>query len=142
MAARPPWEERRPRRWPWVVLVLLVLGAGAFYLWGGSKGPLAGLPGLGSSENAPITVYKWQDADGAWHFADHAPPGVEAEAVEVEPGTVMPEPPPPPASKADGEGSALGHLPKTLIDRAHQAGETLEEQGRALTEGLDRASEP
>jgi hypothetical protein len=127
-AVRPAREDRPPRRWPWVLLILLVLGAGAWTLWGGP------------AEDAPITVYKWRDAEGNWHFADHAPPGVDAEAVQVEPGTVMPEPPS--ASEADGEGSALGYLPKTLMDRAHQAGERLEEEGRKLTEGLDQAGEP
>lgn len=117
----------RPKRWVWVVVLLILLGVGVYFMggWG---------------ENAPITVYKWRDAEGHWHFADQAPPGVDAEAVQVAPGTVVPEPPS--ASEADGEGPPLSHLPKTLIDRAERAGDVLEEQGRKLTEGLDQAGEP
>lgn len=127
MAHRQGWEDR-PRRWPWVLLVLLLaIGAGVYLLGGWA-------------EDQPITVYKWRDAQGQWHYADEAPPGVDAEAVEVQPGTVLPEPPP--ASEADGEGSSLGHLPKTLIDRAHRAGDVLEQEERKLTEGLDQAGEP
>ncbi len=129
-AVRPLKEDRTPRRWPWVFMVLLGLAVGAFYLWHGG----------GLSENAPITVYKWQDADGDWHYADHAPPGVNAQAVQVAPGTIMPESPS--ASGADGEGSALGHIPKTLIDRAKSAGQLLEEEEKSMTGGLDKASEP
>jgi hypothetical protein len=129
-AVRPLKEDRTPRRWPWVFMVLLGLAVGAFYLWHGG----------GLSENAPITVYKWQDADGDWHYADHAPPGVNAQAVQVAPGTIMPESPS--ASGADGEGSTLGHIPKTLIDRAKSAGQLLEEEEKSMTGGLDKASEP
>jgi len=111
------------------VLLLLLLAAGVgVYLLGGW------------GEDEPITVYQWRDAEGTWHYADEAPLGVDAEAVRVAPVTVLPEPPP--ASEADGEGSSLGHLPKTLIDRAHRAGDVLEEQGRKLTEGLDPSGEP
>lgn len=127
-AVRPLKEDRAPRRWPWVLVLLLALGGGAWYLWGGGAG------------DAPITVYKWQDADGNWHYADHAPPGVDAEAVQVQPGTVVPDRAP--ASGAGGEGSDIAHLPKTLIDRAKGAGERLEEEGKSMTQGLDRASEP
>jgi Domain of unknown function (DUF4124) len=131
-AVRPLKEDRTPRRWPWVFMVLLGLAVGAFYVWHGG----------GLSENAPITVYKWQDADGNLHYADHAPPGVNAEAVQVAPGTIMPEPESPTASGAGGEGSDLGHIPKTFIDRAKSAGERLEEEGRSMTRDLDQAGSP
>jgi len=60
--------------------------------------------------------------------------------VQVEPGTVLPEPPS--ASGAGGEGSDVAHLPKNLIDRAKGAGTRLEEEGKAMTQGLDRAGSP
>jgi Domain of unknown function (DUF4124) len=125
---RPAREVTPPRRWPWVLVVLLVLALGTWYLWGGA------------ARNAPITVYKWQDADGGWHYADHAPPGVDAEAVQVKPGTVVPDRTP--ASGADGEGLGAATLPKALIDRAKGAGQRLEEEGKSMTQGLDRAGSP
>ena len=42
-----------------------------------------------AGENAPQTVYKWQDSEGNWHFSQEAPEGQEHETMVVKPENVM-----------------------------------------------------
>ena len=40
------------------------------------------------AEQGPTLVYKWQDADGTWHYGDAAPAGIAPETVIlVSPGS-------------------------------------------------------
>ncbi|HEB93020.1 MAG TPA: DUF4124 domain-containing protein [Gammaproteobacteria bacterium] len=68
-----------------LIVLIIVLVAGAFFLApdnpdDGSPALLQGLSqirsmaeGLGDEESHTTTVYKWQDADGEWHFSNTPP---------------------------------------------------------------------
>lgn len=102
------------------------------------------LPDLpwGDREDAPITVFKWQDEAGAWHFSDHPPEGVKAEAVEVRPRMVTPDPPPA-AEAEDGEKAGKSVLPfRGMVDRTHDAAQSIEARGEALREDLEGLDTP
>ena len=43
-------------------------------------------PPVKPSSNAPKVVYKWQDKEGAWHYADQPPAGHDWETLTVNPG--------------------------------------------------------
>lgn len=84
-----------------------------------------------------MTAYKWQDADGTWHFSDTEPAAeAGAETIEVEAPTVMAEPPPgqddeaPAAEGADEAGEEAGNL----MQRARKAAGRMKERNDALKE--------
>ena len=78
-----------------LIVLIIVLVAGAFFLApdnpdDGSPALLQGLSqirsmteGLGNAENKTTTVYKWQDADGEWHFSNTPPPQGVASQVQT-----------------------------------------------------------
>lgn len=48
--------------------------------------PDVALPTPGNDEAAEVTVYKWQDSDGSWHFSNELPPaGVRYETSRINP---------------------------------------------------------
>jgi len=69
-----------------LIVLIIVLVASAFFLApdssdDGSPALLQGLSqirsmteGLGNADSKTTTVYKWQDADGEWHFSNTPPP--------------------------------------------------------------------
>jgi hypothetical protein len=74
-AAVPP--PHRGRGWASVLLIVVLLAAGAAYLWYFDrqranrwleKAP--SITGLGVT-----TAYKWRDASGSWQITDQPPPG-------------------------------------------------------------------
>ncbi|MCU0766915.1 MAG: DUF4124 domain-containing protein [Gammaproteobacteria bacterium] len=89
---------KRPRRWPWVVLLLLALaasGVGAWLYLQRNEAP-KWLKGSGlAPKPAPTVVYKWRDAQGAWHVTDAPPPeGTSFERLEyAHDQNVLPLPP-------------------------------------------------
>jgi hypothetical protein len=89
-----------------------------------------------------MTVYRWQDAEGAWHFSDRAPEGVDAERVKVETPTVVPEPPAAPGGEDANDGNAdegpFNGL-SGIMRRAEKAGDQLKSRNDALKERMDPA---
>lgn len=69
-----------------LLLIIVVLGAGAAYLWHFEperatkwleKAPVVGGPGV-------TTAYKWKDEDGNWQITDEPPPeGISYQTIEV-----------------------------------------------------------
>jgi len=78
-----------------LIILIIALVAGAFFLTpdnpdDGSPALLQGLSqirsmteGLGNEESKTTTVYKWQDADGEWHFSNTPPPEGIASQVQT-----------------------------------------------------------
>ena len=78
-----------------LIVLIIVLVAGAFFLApdnpdDDSPALLQGLSqirsmteGLGDAESNTTTVYKWQDADGEWHFSNTPPPQGIASQVQT-----------------------------------------------------------
>ena len=52
--------------------------------------------------SASAQMYKWVDKDGKVHYSDQAPPGVNAEPVQLKPLTTMDAPAPTSSDAADG----------------------------------------
>lgn len=78
------------------ILVVAIAGLGAYVYFNPEL--LAHIPQLRESMGigAPTTeAYKWQDANGGWHYTTEPPPdGVSYERVEVRHDTnVLPPPP-------------------------------------------------
>ncbi|WP_221793449.1 DUF4124 domain-containing protein [Oceanobacter mangrovi] len=74
----------------WILLVVIVVAAFGFpYLMQGrGAGPISAIQpaedsGL-STEKTRQTYYKWQDANGSWHFGDEPPQGVALVPVSVD----------------------------------------------------------
>ena len=90
--------EMRRRRWPWVVGLLLAVAAsvaGAWFYLKRNEAP-TWLKGTGiAPKPAPTVVYKWRDAQGAWHVTDLPPPdGTPHERLEyARDQNVLPLPP-------------------------------------------------
>jgi hypothetical protein len=97
-------------------------------------------PSLTGDDDGAITVYKWQDEEGNWHYADTPPPGSGAQPVQVGSPTVAPEPPAPGDEAAEKKG-VFSHLPGVL-QRAHDAGDKVGEASKSLEDRLDAASSP
>lgn len=74
----------------------------------GSVDAAANLPGSGSE----VTVHRWQDADGQWHYTQEAPAGIASDILLIDPETnlislpPLPEPPPVPEDSAAEEPTA------------------------------------
>lgn len=89
---------KRRRRWPWVVGLLLVAAAfvvGALVYLQRNEAP-KWLKGTGLvPKPAPTVVYRWRDAQGAWHVTDRPPPeGTPHERLEYgHDQNVLPLPP-------------------------------------------------
>jgi hypothetical protein len=98
------------------------------------------LPDWLRDADAPMTVYKWRDDAGAWHFSDHPPKGRESEAIEVAPQNVAPERPA--AAPEEAPDRSLSDMIRTPLDRARGAGKTLEAEGDATRERLDAVEGP
>jgi hypothetical protein len=90
---RSPW---RWGLWAVLALVVIVLGAGATYLY---RNPLAAPQWLQKTavlpKPAPAVVYKWRDSSGAWHITDTPPAeGLAYERLEYHRDTnILPLPP-------------------------------------------------
>ena len=77
-----------------LIILIIVLIAGAFFLApdnpdDGSPALMQGLSQIRSmtegtdDEKTTTTVYKWQDADGEWHFSNTPPPQGVASQVQT-----------------------------------------------------------
>ena len=68
-----------------------------------------------------VTVYRWQDESGQWHFAAEPPPGVTADSFVIDPDTNMISLPALPAAaeevaaEAEGEATEI----KTQVPEAY-----------------------
>jgi len=84
------------RRWPWLVALLLVISgvAGYFLLYPEDLPEWASKTPVGRILKT-TTVYKWQDASGAWHVSDQPPaPGIEYKVEKYsQDANVLPLPP-------------------------------------------------
>lgn len=48
--------------------------------------PDVALPTSGTGDTAEVTIYKWQDSEGGWHFSNEPPPaGVRYETSRINP---------------------------------------------------------
>jgi hypothetical protein len=134
----------------WVAAIALIGGVLAYlFLMGGGepKGdtpePALSLPDvslpewLGGGEET-MTVYKWQDDAGAWHFSDHAPEGRPSEAIQVKPQNVAPDKP---AAEPEADTSLSGRI-RSPLDRARAAGRTVESEADTLQQRLDAVEGP
>ncbi len=75
------------------LMILLALGAcvAPFVIKGPDGHPLMTLDDLKPEQSIvpagppeKVTVYRWQDENGTWHFASDVVEGIEAEAVELD----------------------------------------------------------
>jgi hypothetical protein len=79
-----------------------------------------------STADTRQTFYKWQDANGQWHFSDDVPENVQVHAVDVdtaanilEPVSVPKKEPKPPKQAA--QVPELSNFPIVTPDRAKEA---------------------
>lgn len=79
-----------------------------------------------STADTRQTFYKWQDANGQWHFSDDVPENVQVHAVDVdtaanilEPVSVPKKEPKPPKQAA--QVPELSNFPIVTPDRAQEA---------------------
>jgi len=67
-----------------IIAVVILAAAGVYYYL--NPDDAADIPVVGKIVNAPpdkTQVYKWQDADGKWHYTTERPPeGTQFELVE------------------------------------------------------------
>ncbi len=159
-----------------LILVLLLASVGPFFLKGPDGEPYwsyrevlqAARAKLGRLTSAPaslpspkalqpgddVTVYRWQDASGEWHFAGEPPAGVSFDELKIDPDTnaIQMERAEPPAAAAAAEPTAgpaaaaapasdpyLGPLPdpeatRQLIEDARALQELADERARRLRE--------
>ncbi len=118
------------------------LRAGAIEQWRRLKGTVADADArdisVGASADA-VTFYRWQDAQGAWHYSDQPDPQGRSEAYLVDPQN--PSSPPPPAAvraRSSEQAASVGAEPpsrapkrvKQLIDDARQVQDLLEQRAR------------
>ena len=102
----------------------------------------------GAGDGPGVSVYRWQDADGIWHYSDQPPPaGATGERVEVDPdrnvvsgfGSASA---PSAASSPAGEVEIPAVIPgipspqavKQLLEDAREVQEVLDERARAIDE--------
>ena len=96
-----------------LIVLIIVLVAGAFFLApdspdAGSPALLQGLSqirsmteGLDDAEDKATIVYKWQDANGEWHFSNSPPPqGVASQVQTYRADTNVIQAPRPPKTPA------------------------------------------
>jgi len=94
-----------------LIVLIIVLVAGAFFLAPDSPDSPALLQGLSQirsmteglddAESKTTTVYKWQDADGEWHFSNNPPPqGVASQVQTYRADTNVIQAPRPPKTAA------------------------------------------
>ena len=106
---------------------------------------------VGNEDAGKVEVYRWQDADGNWHFSDEENPRGESELIKVDPyasrmDPFVATPPPEPEQRAGGTAGAdpgvSVPLPLTvspgearqLIEDAGNIQEDLEERARDIDE--------
>ncbi|MFE8071188.1 DUF4124 domain-containing protein [Marinobacteraceae bacterium S3BR75-40.1] len=133
-----------------LIPALLILAlALPFWLKKPNGEPVAELPSFESLVPAPVTdsgpdvFYKWQDAQGSWHYSDTPPENIQADAITVDPNTnLVPGHPvaaeegtgnevPAPLSAGEEPATELMPTPdrvKKLIEDAKQARDTLEQR--------------
>ena len=92
-----------------------------------------------------VVVYKWQDAEGNWHYTDELPDGVPGEVVSLdEPINVLPPPSVQPSRDIQSESHRLATgaaaLPGGLSVSPDQVGEMMETVGN-LQQDLDARAE-
>lgn len=73
-------------------------------------------------------VYRWQDENGSWHFSDEAPPGQDAQPIEISEANLMQAtklPPKQPQSSSDSV-SPFSRIPGMTVT-PKQLKETMED---------------
>ncbi|MEM7364720.1 MAG: DUF4124 domain-containing protein [Pseudomonadota bacterium] len=129
------------------IIVLLVVAAciAPFFIKGPGGEPLMTVddwfePSESADQDA-VVVYKWQDADGTWHYTDELPPDVEGVVVSLdEPINLLPPPKSsaPKATQTETERLATGAeaLPGGLTISSDQMREMMDTVG-GLQEDLE-----
>lgn len=105
---------------------------------------------LSKDANAPVVVYKWQDEQGQWHYADTPHPNYFSIAVSLDPNdiTVLPaetfqaDEKQAATVKADETPSTLGvYDPKNvqkMMQDAEQAKQLMEQRNKQLEQQLKK----
>ncbi|MEM1188418.1 MAG: DUF4124 domain-containing protein [Pseudomonadota bacterium] len=78
--------------------------------------------------SSPEAVYRWQDENGAWHFADEAPPGSDVQLVEISEANRMQAPvmpPKPSAAASETSVAPFSQIPGMTVS-PQQLKETME----------------
>ena len=99
---------------------------------------------------APVTVYKWQDAEGSWHFSNEPPPaGVAYQTTELDPNANLIQgvkaAPSAPADNNEGHNGTdkelvFGYSPQKvgeMMEKTRQVKEALEQRQRAQQELME-----
>ncbi len=95
------------------------------------------IPGVDSS----VTVYRWQDADGQWHYSQEAPEGINSDALSIDPKTnlvtlpPLAKEPPVPDAASDTDESAPAPVTGPLPDI--EATRQLIEDAKGLQDVVD-----
>ena len=64
-----------------------------------------------AEQKLPTTVYKWQDEDGQWHFANTPPDMETAETMELSDINIMDAYQPPPAQGQVAQAESIAQVP-------------------------------
>jgi len=102
------------------------------------------------SAAVPVIVYKWQDAEGSWHFSNEPPPpGVAYQTTELEPNANLIQgvkaAPSPSADRNGGHQGTdkelvFGYSPEKvgeMMEKTRQVKEALEQRQRAQQELIE-----
>ena len=80
----------------------------------------------------PLPVYRWQDADGNWHFSDAANPDGASELIYVDPDSnVVPSSEALASPEAPDAITPLNKIQK-LLDETRNAKEAMEERNEEI----------
>lgn len=132
-----------------LLLVLPVIALGGLFIIPGPDGrplmswdrlTLPELPGVGAGGSGEVTVYKWQDADGRWHYGEKPQQGSVAVRLDPRVNLLPAARPAAPGAPAEtsmspvGDDARLSPLvnPLKVKEEAQQAVEASKARQQAL----------